>query len=100
MPDLSKTTPRPWIQFKDRKIIEFLPAMRSGTTHVKVDISNPEGDANAYLICYAVNAHDDLVAALREAEATMSLILPRKNRARYLATLETIRAALAMIEQP
>jgi hypothetical protein len=43
----------------------------------------------------ACNAYDDLVAALDNAEAVMSIVMPRNSTAEYLAALAQIRAALA-----
>lgn len=52
-------------------------------------------EADARFIVRAVNAHDDLIAALDNAEAVMSIVEPRSDKAQYLDALEKIRAALA-----
>ena len=72
MPDLSKATPRPWVGFKYEDTVELLPAMRKGSTGVRCDISTDERDANAALIVKAVNLHDELVAALKDADWFLS----------------------------
>ncbi len=43
----------------------------------------------------ALNERDELVAALREAEAVMMIVQPRSDTKAYLTALATIRAALA-----
>ena len=67
MADISKATPRPWIQCLDReaKTVEFLPAGRpQATTGVVVSIATEEGEANAALI----------YAALRDSSVQLGTI--------------------------
>jgi hypothetical protein len=55
-------------------------------------------EANAAFIVKAVNLHDELVTALKNAEAVMSIVEPRSDKAKYLAELDGIRATLAKAE--
>jgi len=48
----------------------------------------------AWLLTEAVDEIEGLRGALQEAEAAMSIIPPRTMKARYLAALQTVRAAL------
>lgn len=50
-----------------------------------------EGPANAYLIAAA----PEMFAALTEAEACMSIVEPRSDKAEYLRILGAIRTALS-----
>ena len=45
-----------------------------------------------------MSLYTDMLDALREAEAAMSIIPPRNMKRRYLATLDSIRAAIAKAE--
>lgn len=67
MTDLTKATPRPWVQFLDRetKMVEFFPAGRPGSIGVVVLVDTEEKDANAALVCRAVNERDELLSVLR-----------------------------------
>lgn len=57
-------------------------------------------EANAAFIVRACNAHDELLAACGNAEAVMSIVEPRSDKAEYLACLAQLRAAISKARGP
>ena len=100
MADLSKATPRPWGYYhgyvwntdgKGGMPLRLLPAYKPW---VESDASwRHEAEANSALIVKAVNLHDELVAALREAVEAFEIEVPMGN-----STIAAMRAVLAKVE--
>ena len=59
-----------------------------------------EARANAAFIVHAVNLHDEMVEALREAEACMSIVEPKDYKDEYLRILGVVRSALSKSTPP
>lgn len=104
---MSESTPRPWRINKYGSI----GAGQFGTEPIVAHIEplfGRDGDigdhaANAALIVRAVNAHDDLVAALRRLASMEAFIVSRAMRpedAELLARIEYAEAALAKAGEP
>jgi hypothetical protein len=103
-------TPTPW--YREDIVSEGGPTLRKieiGTVHHTVavlsflrDHDAEEVKANAEFIVRAVNAHDELVAALKLAERLLSANVPEYLRPTWNANAdrhrELIRAALAKAE--
>lgn len=56
------------------------------------------GESDGADILRALRAHGVILKALREAEACMSIVEPRSDKAEYLRILGVVRAAIASAE--
>lgn len=93
-------TPGPWKAFKIENpgrsaAAYYIWGRKSGraVAHIKNSTVLPL-EANALLIAAA----PDLLDALVQAEACMSIVQPRSNKAEYLRILGVARAALAKVK--
>ena len=101
-------SPLPWGMEKPHPwLMSGGPAIRTPSRHIaRLGWNNPEDIANAEFIILAVNAHDGLLAALRESADVMAKLLQsariegrteRENYARH--GVDTARAAIAKAER-
>ena len=77
---MAEATPRPWMQGEANDIWSADRKYRIGTTIMAMRRASQEDLANAELIVRAVNAHDDLVAACREALEAFEEEIDRETR--------------------
>lgn len=108
--DMNEHTPLPWKVYRASNEAGSLLGVGSAETGVGVTDArggiwqweDAEGIANANLIITAVNERPTLLARVREleeacehAEAVMSIVEPRSNKAEYLECVAKLRAAIA-----
>ncbi len=95
-----EATPRPWSvercnRWKRACYIRSESGLRIGYTYSDIQkMHRGEPEANAALIVRAVNAHDDLVRALEDAERTLAHAYAREGWESLSESLAVARAAL------